>query len=1103
MATGFGTYEEEDRVRRLSALQASMPQFKSMQAGGLKTFGEMAGLDTSAIANYKGIQDKALQGFQYKQPGRLLKSENKVEWWKERAALNSMNTIVPMMGFAVGNLMKAIPHPIAKVMGSAVNWATMATAYNMNFADTLEEHQQAAGRELTMAEKQKAALVSIGVTALDVIAPIKGANATSKLLTKSFGAGGVNTAKKSLQKLVNTNRDSLIKQVGTGVGFAGKLIGTEMATEAGQKAAQIGTSVTPGRLGTTEGMQDMFEEAIIAGPTVGAIGAPGAVGQALSTNRDLSTARRLAKDFNSKQVSLEPEDSTKEIDPDKLITIPEGKGYTPEVKRLVKQGDAMLEKYSGVSIEKAAKKLASGTAFKGTHPLREVRDRAKTGAQYHAANKILQMFSPTETGSGEQGSRENFFNQKEAKTGEYLKDVVNIINKYANHKPGIGLIGKTFDAELGNYILAKLSPKKKGVFPIPASFAGRQFEIDADIAIIRKKLDKAHADLNAAGVNVAYVKDYLTNPVSKESIKANREGFVESLIESSKRAYAKASKLGPTKVRVIKPKEAEGIADSIINGYDESVRVDRDSDTGRSGTGRSNFEKSRSAAWEFLDEVSQEKGHGSFRESSVEKVLTGYLQQAATRVASARSFGKDASKLKQQLYNLKKNGDITQREVDRAYDLYDSAHNLYKKDADKTALAASKFATTVGAITHLGLATISSITELAWIGERAGFGHMLITLPKALKYSLDGIKRGASGKYIQPGESAVAMATLGFNLDPRVNERLDQIFSTDQNAILSMYFRTPLGGMLTQWTNFNRNWAAQAMMSNINHRANSLIAGDISDIERRRLDSELKENGLTMDDFNLISRAFMVDGKVKVDITRDDILDTVIKKETRLVAPANKKKKKEEDIRTEDVTVRDMLVPWIHKVVDDVVVHPKTNNKPLWMSDPRFAIIAQLKTFPVVFGNTVVKRLLKKLNPKQCSPDYGAAIGAIGGIAMAYGLVHIGQMMKAGIRGNDYEAPGIRETLDRAGLTAVPGMVGGAGKFEQGAVTALGGTALGFIDRAYKEMITPLYTADEGGLEDADITENLVEWLGESLDSALGATGIYFKPTQNLFGVDE
>ena len=201
--------------------------------------------------------------------------------------------------------MKAIPNPIAKALGSAVNWATMATAYNMNLADTLEEHERAAGRPLTDSEQKKAALVSIGVTALDVVAPIIGASATSNLLTKSFGTGGVNTARKSLQKLVNTNRDSLVKQIGKGAGFTGQLVGTEMLTEAGQKGLQIGTSATPERLGTSEGMQDMFEEAIIAGPTVGAVGIPGAVGQATANNRDLSTARRLAKDFNSEQVSLE------------------------------------------------------------------------------------------------------------------------------------------------------------------------------------------------------------------------------------------------------------------------------------------------------------------------------------------------------------------------------------------------------------------------------------------------------------------------------------------------------------------------------------------------------------------------------------------------------------------------------------------------------------------------------------------------------------------------------------------------------------------------------------------------------------------------------
>jgi len=1093
-------YEEDEYIKRLSAMQASMPQFKSMQATGAGALANMAGLDSAAFDTYRDIQDKALQGFSYKQPGRLFKAEDKVEWWKERAALNSMNTIVPMMGFAIGNVMKAIPNPIAKAMGSAVNWATMATAYNMNLADTLEEHERAAGRPLTDSEQKKAALVSIGVTALDVIAPVKGASATSQLLTKSFGTGGVKTARQSLQKLVNTNRDSLVKQIGKGAGFTGQLVGTEMLTEAGQKGLQIGTSATPERLGTSEGMQDMFEEAIIAGPTVGAVGIPGAVGQATANNRDLSTARRLAKDFNSEQVSLESPDSTKEIDPSKLIDIPEGKGFESEFKLLAKKGDALLERSTGVSLEKAAKGLAGGVAFKGTNPIKEIRDRAKSGAQWHSANNILQMFQPVETASNEQGARTNFFSLKETKTGEYLKDVVNIINKYANLKPGVGYMGKTFDSDLGNYILAKLSPQKRGTFPLPQEFAGMQLEIDADIAQIRKKLDKAHSDLNASGVNVAYVKDYLTNPISKESVTANRDGFVESLVESSERAYNNASELGPTKVKKLSPEQAEAIADSIINGYDESVRVDRDTDTGRSGLGRQNFEKSRSAAWEFLDEVSQEKGHGSFRESSVEKVLTEYLQKAATRVASAKTFGKDASKLKQELYNLKKNGDITQKEVDRAYDLYDASHNVYKKDANPTGLAASKVATTVGAVTHLGLATLSSLSELAWIGERAGFGNMLLTLPKALAYTADGLKRGARGKYIEPGESATAMATLGFNLDPRVNERLDQIFSTDTNAVLSLYFRSPLGGMLTQWTNFNRNWAAQAMMMNINRRANSLIAGDISDIDRRRLMSELKENGLTMDDFNLIANAFRnEDGKVRIDITRDDILDTVVKTETNLVAPANKKKKKEADIREQDVTIRDMLVPWMHKVVDDVVVHPKANNKPLWMSDPRLAIFAQLKTFPVVFGNTVVKRLLRKMNPKQCNPDYGAAVGVVGAIAFAYAAVYFGEMMKDAIKSKDFEDPTFKETLDRMGLLGPVGMLGGAGRFGESATTAIGGTAVGFVDRAYKDFLTPIWTADEGGLEDDSPMENLGEWLSETLNGSLGAVGIYFKP----FGGDE
>jgi len=118
---------------------------------------------------------------------------------------------------------------------------------------------------------------------------------------------------------------------------------------------------------------------------------------------------------------------------------------------------------------------------------------------------------------------------------------------------------------------------------------------------------------------------------------------------------------------------------------------------------------------------------------------------------------------------------------------------------------------------------------------------------------------------------------------------------------------------------------------------------------------------------------------------------------------------------------------------------------------------------------------------------------------MAYAAVYFGEMMKDAIKGQDFEDPAFKETLDRMGLLGPVGMLGGAGRFGESATTAIGGTAVGFVDRAYKDLITPIWTADEGGLEDESPMENLGEWFSETLNGSLGAVGIYFKP----FGGDE
>ena len=1085
-------FDEEETIRRLSAMQASTPQYLSMQGTGLSALGDIAGIETPGVDAFREKQLKALSGFQSKNTGRLMQSEKKWDWWKEKAALNSMNTIAPMLGFAIGSTMKALPNPIAKVLGSAVNWGTAAMTYNMNFADTLEEHESAAGRKLTPTEQGWAAAVSMGVTALDLVAPIKGANATSSVIAKTFGKGGVNASKDSLVKLVNKNRESLRKSLGKGAKFSGKMIGTEMATEAGQKALQIGTSQTPGRLGTSEGAQDMFEEAIIAGPTVGAITAPAAIGVARETNRDIDTGRRLAEGFN-KQV-MEGESPTSLEDAKDLIKIPE---LDTNIRRLATKGNELAEKVTGVNFKEAGKSAMKGIAFKPLSNLIDIRNKARTGAEFHAANNAYQRFAPTGTGTGETQVQQSFFSMKEVNTGTYLKPVINVLNKHANKKRGVGFIGQDIDPEISKYIIevmrnkpitAKPTAKFIADFSAPQPITKANPQGLSDLEVLQTQRDIVFNDLTAAGLDIGYVENYLSNPIDAEAVKSNKERFIELLIASSEMANAQNPNVPIiTREGTAKRKGAEQIADDLINGIEPDVLTAREEEAlakaGFKGQKRKGFEKSRSEAWQYLDELAEAEGL-NFRETNIEKILTGYMQKAATRVASVKAFGEGGSKLREDLKTLRqvKKADgtpaLSNAQRDKVYDVYDAAHNTYKRDGNKNWLATSKMATSIGAITHLGLATISSFTELAWIGERAGFLNMLKTIPKAFDYTMKGVHRGMSGKFVEPGEGAQAMATLGFNLDPRVNERLDQIFSTDHNAVLSVYFRTPLGGFLTQWTNFNRNWAAQAMMSNINSRANSILSGTLSDIERSRLVNELKENGVSNDEFQFISKAFTNEqGKVKVDITNEAILNTQM--------PNGK-------------TVRDVLVPWLHKVVDDVVVHPKAINKPLWMSDPKFAIIAQLKTFPVVFGNTVVKRLLRKLNPKQCTPDYGAAIGVVGGIAMAYALVHIGEILKDAIKGQDFESPDFRETLDRAGLTGAVGLLGGAGRFQDGATTSLIGVGAGFVDRAWADFITPLYTE-----QDLEAFPNLGVWLAESLDASLGVAGKGFKPVQSLFNIED
>ena len=1035
-------FDEEEDVQ-LSASEAAVPSYLHSQAQGLEAAGDIAGVETPSISAFKERESELVSSFRTRFPEGLFETDDPVGWWEEKSTINSMNQIVPFLGYSTGTILQAIPYPAAKFLGLAINTATFASQYNANLADTLQEHEDRAGRPLTDKEKQWAAVVATGVVALDRLAP-------SRMAKDLLKIKGSDAARNVIIKRINAARQNLAGSIKTGGKYVAGKTALEGGTEGLQKALQITTSQDPDYLFTGEGKRSVVEEMAVAGPTAGILSTPGATVAATSQNRDISRARGDATRFNKgekSRVSTIYDETGLDLDAD-LITIPEAQGVFAE-------GGKILEKYG---VNKGLRTLGDVGVFKPLTAIKRARDRQTSGKSFSIFNNILQSFIPTGTASGEAQVTKDFYSVKDTTSGELLSAVTDIINKHSNKLPGMGHLGQRLDPEINSYIKDVLTGK--------VNKDPKRLELNNDIDIIREKLDLANSKMKEAGVTVGYEQNYLHRPVSQDAVKKDREGFIQDLVESSRKSGKESL--------FISEKEAATIADDIIEGRDPDIvtsKYIKDRKKLRKGLGKQSFEKSRSTAWDNLSE--------RYREQDLGKILEVYLAKAATRVASAETFGSNnADKLSGQLDELVKDGSITQEEVDRVWDMYDAIHNVYRRDVSENERGwrkASKALTTVGAVTHLGLATFSSLTELVWIGERAGFGNMLATLPAALAYTFKGIKKGASGKYVKPGEGAQALANLGFNLNPAINDRLDQMFSTDRSAVLNMYFRSPFGAFLTQWTNFNRNWAAQTGLQMMNRRAKNIDR--LSGIDKRRLQNELKENDITMDEFKQLAELSKVDGNVSINVINEDYLNA------ELIRSNGTKTR-----------VRDLLVPWLHKIVDDVVVHPKATNKPLWMSDPSWSAIAQLKTFPIVFGNTVVKRLMRKLNPNNCSSDFGLAMSVVASIAAAMAVAHMAEQIKAGIRDKEPRDMTAWDLGNMAGLTGAPGALLGGSKYGDLSTSLLGPALDGAINKTFSEVINPFLVDGEP----ASAGANLVDWVGESIDSALGPVGMHFKPFEEI-----
>ena len=785
------------------------------------------------------------------------------------------------------------------------------------------------------------------------------------------------------------------------------------------------------------------------------------------------------------------------------------KGMKPEdypkletkLKDLAKPTDINPELYDFKRLDKSTFRKLTGQAGdallnRSADFMETVRQNAKTGKDFFHLNRALRSFSDVQSGTGETQTNPSFNSLKGKNVGEFVEPFMDIRDKWAKHYPLGGEIGSKVAIDIDTYIGQVLEAKvDKGLKQELSSRLGakKMSELEADItklkAIRSKVFDSLQSRLGKDGLKIGFIKDYLTRGIDKKAVKADPQAFLDSLendvniqhtAETVKKYATKEEALeaavelaqlegnipegqvghiyvsGKKVKRIAETAEQvrQRILNDVLNDVDPSTLTSEQIRKVRSrkGVDRPSFEKSRDGRWNRLDE--------KFRKKSPLESMGDYLMNSSIRLASAEAFGADnANRLNEDINELLKGGVVSNPQAQKMWDLYDAAHHVYKRpqdDAGRTRQKAYKAIATAAAVKYLGMATISSITEPMWMGQRAGWLNMLKASPRIAGHMLSGLRRsiygGSEGKEAKTSFARDLIRVMGFAINPAYNERVDKLFAGDNNQILQLYFRTPAGLWLTQYTNFVRAWTAMAGLKMIEGQARKLKT--IKGNARQRLANELRENGMTIQDFEAMYRA----GGNKIDILNDKWLDTMITKSDGT-----------------QTRVRDMIVPWMRKIVTDVALEPTAVNRPLWMSNPDMQLLAQLKSFPILFGNTIAKRVIRKINPKQCTPDFMGQMGALAAVGAALGMAALALSIKDEIRGSERE----RGPIDLIGAIGIP-LVG-----EESVTGYVGGPALGLADK----FLSSLY-GDGLGETLAQTPEEFFDLILRATVGTLGAEAL-------------
>ena len=448
-----------------------------------------------------------------------------------------------------------------------------------------------------------------------------------------------------------------------------------------------------------------------------------------------------------------------------------------------------------------------------------------------------------------------------------------------------------------------------------------------------------------------------------------------------------------------------------------------------------------------------------FTNTNVIDVFQKYRDGVIRRVEYAKRFGKENELMNEMMSKIEaesaaKGLPMTETEKNRMLDIGKALQKQYKPIENNFLRKLNAVLISYGYVLTLPFATISSLSEPFLVLGRGGTGPKVIA--KALVSGVKGVVRSVFPRFPRD-EMDKAIADIGLGLEASVIERQAEAFGggQDTNKFTEAFFRWNFLSQFTRWNRMLANASGRQMV--FSH------AGFLSDnMERKRLTNvnQLPNTGR----FKIYQeqlRELGVNPQDAVDFVRSDVY-----KQKTINPDTQELLYKDTDFFQDQVRLAGV------RYVNEVVMNPRATTRPMWMSDPKLAIFAQLKGFQVAFSNTVIKRWYKEIfqqgfyNGVANGTKY-AAVGSVMVVAAMLGN-ELRDTLKYGMKGNprtkdetDWEQ--IKRAVERTGLLGPVQFLldaARAEKYGSGPVEALMGPIVTRLV-SYLEGIADVLTKDD------------------------------------------